>query len=411
MGDNWVTMEVKNVAKGSISPGKLYQRRTSLIWCFKYTDSSGKRSQKSTGTTDKKRAEEFQRTFLEQMGRNRPIYAKPYTFREVVSQYLKVETNPRYIESKVTQKNYSDSHAKDVGVKAKMLTEIVDKHIPGLMDEYISNITRRDVKNIAAAIVTEIGNCRTAQQIFINCKTFFKQAVADDMILASPGEGISNIGYKEVPTIAIHEELITWMINERRLFPSTEFWAFITVAATTGMRRGEVAAIAKSRLHGNLLTIDRQIKSNSLSISKPKGGFVRTIPLSKIAMEALSEIDPKDGEFYFPLSRNWIVEQLGKLKAALKAVDQENLAVWSKLTPHVLRRSVNTNLLIYGASQHLVAEYMSWKHQNQNIDTMIPMQRRYFKIKSTNLQPIADMIDVIYSLETKKAKVFDLNNA
>ena len=278
------------------------------------------------------------------MGRNRPIYAKPYTFREVVSQYEKIETNPRYIESKITQKNYSTEHARDVGVKAKLLTEIVDKYLPGVMDDYVSDLTRRDVKDIAAVIVKERGNCRTAQQLFINCKTFLKQAVADDMILSSPGEGISNIGYNEVPTISIHEELITWMINKRELFPSTDFWAFITIAATTGMRRGEVVAISKSRLHGNLLTIDQQIKSNSQSISKPKGGFVRTIPLSKITMAALKEIEPTDGEFYFPLSRNWVVDQLGKLKAALKAVDTKNMDIWSKLTPHVLRRSANTNL-------------------------------------------------------------------
>lgn len=399
------------MAKGSISPNKLYQRRSGKIWYFKFTNSAGKRVQKSTGITDKKKAEEFQKKFLEQVGRNKPTYAKPWTFREIVSQYKNIETNPRYIESKITQKNYSKEHAKDVAVKAKLLTEITDKHLPGLMDEYVSDLNRRDIRNIAAAIVKERGNCRTAQQIFINCKTFLKQAVADDLIIASPGEGISNIGYKEIPTIAIHEELLSWMITKKDLFPSIEFWAYMTVLATSGMRRGEAMAISKSRIHGSLLTIDQQIKSNSQSISKPKGGFVRTIPLSKIALNALKEIEQEDGEFYFPLSRNWVADQLGKLKAALKAADPQNKPTWDKLTPHVLRRSVNTNLLLHGASESLVAEYMSWRHQRQDVDTMIPMQRRYFKIKSTNLQPIADMIDVIYSLETKKAKEFILNEA
>jgi integrase len=228
--------------------------------------------------------------------------------------------------------------------------------------------------------------------------------VADDIILVSPASGIPNIGYKEKTLNAIHEEHLAWMIQQKHLFPSVEFWAYITVVATTGMRRGEAIAISTERLTGNLYTIDQQIKSNSQYISAPKGGFSRTIPLPQIAINALKEIQPTDGPYYFPLSRNWVTSQLGLLKAALKAADPEHRSIWLSMTPHTLRRSLNTNLLVHGASDHLVAEYMSWRHQNQNNDSVLVMQRRYLKLATNDLQQIADMIDTIYTYKEKEKK-------
>ena len=397
LGDNLVTQGVEMRSKGSVSPSKLYPRGKGKIWYFKITDSSGKRVQRSTGTSDKKLAEEFQRKYLEQVGRNRPLYAEALTFRQVVDQYTKIETNPRYQDAQVSQTNYTDEHAHNVARMAKYLKQIADKRLPGLMDAYVSDLTKRDIKDLAAAIVAERGNTRTAQQIFSNCKTFLKQAVADDTILVSPASGIPNIGYTEKKLIAIDEEMLAWMINQRQLFPSSEFWAYVTVVAVTGMRRGEAIAMSRDRLTGNLYTIDQQIKANSQYISKPKGGLSRTIPLPRIALAALEEIPPADGPFYFPLSRNWVTSQFGLLKAAIKAADPANRSIWSVMTLHTMRRSLNTNLLVHGMSDHLVAEYMSWKHQSQNQDASIIMQRRYLKLNESKLQPVADMIDRLYA--------------
>jgi integrase len=238
--------------------------------------------------------------------------------------------------------------------------------------------------------------------VFALCKTILKQAVADDLILTSPGEGIPNIGYTEKKLIAIDEELLAWMINQRQLFPSSEFWAYVTVVAVTGMRRGEAIAMSRDRMVGNLYTIDQQIKANSQYISKPKGGFLRTIPLPRIALDALNEIPPADGPFYFPLSRNWVTSQFALLKAALKAADPEHRSIWSVMTLHTLRRSLNTNLLVQGMSAPLVAEYMSWKHQRQDRDSSIIMQRRYLKLNESKLQPVADMIDQLYAYTGKE---------
>lgn len=293
------------------------------------------------------------------VGRNRSLYAMSVTLREEISKYLDIETNPRRREAKVSETKYTDEHARNTARYSRYIIAWVDKRIPGLMDADISEITRRDVKDIASAIVAERGNCRTSQQVFANLKTILRQAASDGLMLASPGTDVANVGYKETHKSAIPEDLLSWMIGQRHLFPSLEFWAYMTVATTTGMRRGEVIAISSARISKHMLTIDQQIKANSQTLSSPKGGLSRTIPLSRTAMAALEEIGPKENGFYFPLSRNWVTSQLGLLKAALKAADPERRAVWQMMTPHTLRRSANTNLLIHGISPSLIAEYLS----------------------------------------------------
>ena len=385
--------------KGSLGLTKLYQRNGGKVWYFKYTDTGGRRCQRSTGLTDKREALRFQKKFLELSGRNRSVYATNKSFRDVAMMYLDPETNPRRAEALVAEHHYSEQHALNVARYAGYLIKICDKSLPGILDKPIAELTRVDVKGISAAIVAERGKCRTAQHIFQACKTILKQAAADDLMLISPGSGIPNIGYKEKSMVSIHEGDIAWMLGKKELFPSLHYWVYVTVLATTGMRRGEAIAISTSRIIDGLLTIDRQVMANSQVLSEPKWGLVRTITLAKVTLDALAQIQPDENGFYFPLTRNWVTNQLSLLKASLKAADPERATMWGKLTPHVLRRSLNTNLLLHGAPALLVAEYLSWHHQVQTLDPIEPMQRRYFEAVSTDLQPVADAIDRLFGYE------------
>jgi len=124
---------------------------------------------------------------------------------------------------------------------------------------------------------------------------------------------------------------------------------------------------------------------------KPKWGVVRAIPLPSIAKKALESQKPDRNGRLFDLSINDIASAMIKLKAALMAVDKDNKDVWEKLTPHILRHSANTNLLVSGANPVLVAEYLAWKHQE-----LVDMQRRYTHLVAMNLVPVADMLDELY---------------
>jgi integrase len=388
--------------KGSLSVTKLYKRNGGDVWYFKYTDTGGKRCQRSTGCTDRREALRFQKRFLELSGRNRAVFAANKSFRDVARLYLDPQTNPRMKEALIAEHRYSMEHALNVARYTRYMISVCDEHLPGILDKPIAELTKLDVKAISAAISAVYGKCRTAQHVFSACKMILNQAATDDLMLVSPGTNIPNIGYKEKTMTSIHEQDIAWMLGRQDLFPSLHYWVYITVLATTGMRRGEAIAVSTGRIIGGMLTIDQQIKANSQDISDPKWGLVRTIPLAKITLDALARVQPDEKGFYFPLTRNWVTSQLGLLKASLKAADPGRAAIWGKLTPHVLRRSLNTNLLLNnGSLALLVAEYLSWHHQNQALDPIEPMQRRYFEAVSTDLRPVADAIDKLFGFQVK----------
>lgn len=221
--------------KGSTQATKLYRRGENNIWYFKYTNGSGKRVQRSTGTADRREALRFQKRFLELAGRNRSVNTTDKSFRDIARLFLDPETNPRRREALVAKKSYGMDHARNVARHTSYLIDICDRLMPGILDRPVAELGRRDIKDIAEAIVADRGSCRTSQQVFQACKTILSQAASDDLVLVSPGTGISNIQYKEKQKISIHEQDIVWLLDHEELFPSHEFWAFTKVLATTVM--------------------------------------------------------------------------------------------------------------------------------------------------------------------------------
>ncbi len=72
---------------------------------------------------------------------------------------------------------------------------------------------------------------------------------------------------------------------------------------------------------------------------------------------------------------------------------------WQKITPHMLRHSLNTMLRVAGLPDVLVAEYMSWEHQVNAV------QQGYTHIYSTNLRPVAKKIDVLLGYDAKGGRL------
>jgi integrase len=137
-----------------------------------------------------------------------------------------------------------------------------------------------------------------------------------------------------------------------------------------------------------MLRIDQQWKGTYYA--EPKWGLARTIPLPKIAIKTLRSVTPEFDGSYFPKTTGWVQIEFPKLRAALSAADPERRQTWDSLTPHVLRRSLNTNLIMAGVNARAIAEYLSWRHQD---DSIMSMQERYLKVRLSHLQVVADAID------------------
>lgn len=384
----------------SLNVGKLYKR--GAIWYFRITDENGKRVQKSTGKTLKREAQEYAQEYLKKIEQGDPHHQQKSTLRVELTRYLEPSTNPRYRQAQLHGTHYTLGHAKQVARLIGLVIKVLEKRLPRLLAVPVDQITRRDIKDIQIACVEERGHTRTAQSMFSNLKTVFSQLMDDDLIPISPTAGIPEIGYVKKIPIAIEPELIAWMLSKPEIFPSPQFYNYITVLATTGMRRSEALAIDTDHIHEGTLLIDQQVSPHYDHAVKPKWGIIRAIPLPSLARRALAAQSPDKQGRLFSLSNNDVATDMAKLKAALKAVDQKNKEIWARLTPHVLRHSANTNLLISGANHILVAEYLAWKHQD-----LIEMQRRYTHIVAMNLKPIADMLDELYQ-PRKESKVLQM---
>jgi integrase len=380
------------IKRGTIVVTTVYRRKGGKSYYFKYTDLDGKRHQLSTGKANKRDATLYAQAFVDRLAEGNRT--ERMTLSELISLYEDPATNPRRKDALVNGGNYTIRYALMVARYAKVLHLLLSSS--PYISMQLSSLTKRDIKDIASIIVEKHGRRRKSQMIYSVLKVALSQAESDGIMVSSPAMRLPNIRYTENKRQAIPPEMVQYLLSHPELFPSPEYHAFITVVATTGMRRGEALAIHEDKLHDGVLTIDSQFTTGAMTEPvPPKWCVTRIIPLPSLALAALDTLTRKDG-YYFPHYDRWTDINMGKLKAALKAADPKRADKWAKLGHHVLRHSANTNLLVSGALPVLVAEYLAWKHQE-----LMDMQRRYTSMVAMNLKPIADKLDEIYTPSEK----------
>jgi len=364
----------------------VYRRIEGGHWYFRYKDLNGRFQQKCTGTSDYDEALLKKKTFIAKL--RDPIV--PY-FRDELRRYQDINTNPKYRQAQIDGSNYSYRYAQRVTYFTKRIEKILLARCPEFLMLPLDEFTRRDAKKITEAIVLEVGHSRTAQMLQQTMKVIFSEARQDGVINLSPFEGQRVIRYNKKERYAVEENWIAWAVSRRDLFMDTQFWAYFTIAATTGMRRSEILALATEQLQGDILRIDRSLQGNNLDspIGLPKWNIIRTIPVSTVTLEAIHSVTPDPEGRYFHKNSGWVYMGFNNLKATLNGVDPEHRDIWEPLTTHILRHSLNTDLIIAGIPEILVAEYLGWKHQGQMLD----IQRRYTHVVTSHLRPIPEMVD------------------
>ena len=366
-----------------------FQRTPGGKYYFRYTAADGSRNQKCTGTYDYDEAILIMKAFM-----GKVVVPNVPTFRDELRLYQSVETNPKYKAAQIDGSKYSRRYAQTVSYKAKKLEEICLNACPELFMLKLDEFTRRDIKRLTEAIVASMGHCRTAQLCQQVLKGLFSEALQDGIIQVSPTLGQKNIKYDQKPRYAVPNEWLAWVISNPDLFMSKEAWAFFSIAATTGMRRSEILAMSVEQLKCDVLTINRNLlgTGKDSEIGLPKWGIVRTIPLSEITCQVIREIKPNINGRYFYRSSAWVQRVFDNLKATLNGLDREHRELWAELTPHVLRHSLNTNLIVSGLNDNLIAEYLGWKHQGSLLD----MQHRYTHFITKHLRPVSTKVGELY---------------
>ena len=368
------------------NPRKIYLKSDSKFWYMNLQDPiTGKRVRKSTHETDKIRA----MAVYEREQRKLDIGRHGAPLGDLLELYKDPETNPRKRQALLDGSSYGEQYAQSVATHAAFLSQMLQKKAPALFKKDVIDFTTLDIRAVKELIFKTKGQTRTAQYVFRTFKGIFSQAHQDGLVDVNVCQGMKDIRYTEKKRDAIPSDVILKIIRARDSFFNQEVWAFFTVLATTGMRLSEVLALSADQLDGNVLTIDRALKGQGRNdVGTPKWDLTRVIPLSKITMAALSSLKPGYQGRLFHHNRQWGADAFGMIRSVAFIVAPEDKEIWKTASAHVLRHSMNTNLLCAGESPLLIAEYLSWEHQ-----TLLDMQQRYTHIYAQNLNAIADRID------------------
>lgn len=377
---------------------KPFRREGSKIWHFKYTDRHGVRKYKSTGTVNKTEAQKIIRDFVDKL-QQRPDKKK--TLRQMVEMFCSQETNPRYQDSIAHNREYSPRSIEQITRNANHLYHILDKQKDFPFDMDMDYFERRDIKDFAGVITSEFGYTTKSQKIYKMLKMVFSQALDDGYCKNNPAANLPDIRVgKSKPIYSIPAEDISYAINHLDLFRSQRDRDIFTLIASTGMRKSEVLALCKEQLRpdGSLM-IDRSWKDDTGSVvGLPKWNVKRVIPLSSVSIEAIERIFAEDDTLGLSSRQLYrLVKSVGERASSLHKDKLQRPEAWEHIYPHMLRRSLTTMLRTSGLSDILVAEYMSWSHQDQTHLESQDMLEYYTDIIVRDLQIVADKIDFLLS--------------
>lgn len=371
--------------------GRLAKRPDSRFWQVDYNDwLTGKRTRQTLKTEDYGEALLAMQRVLAANGIPHAL-----TLEGMLHLYKNPDTNPRNLQSKVEGGNYSYGWAKQVQHQAERLDEILKQDAPILLHKKVDEITRVEVKAIRTIIVKHLGLTRKAQVSLRVLKAMFSQAEDDGLVASSVARHVHDIRYEAKTRYAIDQTTLSTMVSRLKPHLDFETWAFFTIAATTGMRAGEILALSKEQLFGDTLTVNRNLKlldDGRWGCGSPKWGIERVIPLSRTTLRILSMMPTyEDGRFFKCATTQKGKTACNGVVKACREVLPDLAPQIEKMTPHILRHSLNTNLLVGGVSPMLVEEYLGWKHQ-----TLPVMQQNYTHVFVQALKPVCDRIDQVF---------------
>jgi site-specific recombinase XerD len=316
------------------------------------------------------------------------------TLSDLIDSYCASETNPKLLDSKETGKCYKPSTIRLMTRTAKDNKELLSRKGILLMKEFIKDLSRTDIISIRKIIFTAFGKTRKSQMMFDQIKQYINFAFQTGKINTNPSDRIPSITYTPIVKPSIQPEIIALVINSKQFFPSTLAWAYFTIAATTGMRRSEIMGMDFEKINHKenqyYYLIDQQWEQYSMGYVLPKMNKVRQIPLANITMTAIQTIGMKPKGRLFDKKWSWVDIIFQQLRLILRAQypDEEKI---TKLASHVLRHSINTNLIIAGTNKDLLQKYLGWSRERD-----FSTQVLYTHYGATDLIPVSLMIDKIY---------------
>ncbi len=343
-------------------PFSLRRRPDNGYWYYKL---KGWKDYKTTGTRREDLAQQVVQRALERQAGN--------------TESLKAYAGPFFLRASCPRTQHLEGEGKTVGDRhLREQRRILERHI--LTDELagkpFAEITRGDLLAFRARLLQTLpGRIRTANKAMAVLKTIFREAVYREDLRSSPAQGIGATRYQV-------RKSATLMVKElARLFPhrppgpwrDLDGYAAFLLALATGMRKGEVLAVRWMDVNFERgLVHVRKAWKDTAQTGLPKGGYERTSPILfcpervvKILQALYASrkvVDPMGLAFCYAdgsrLGDTWWAKRwAGALKAA--KIDRSG----RRLTPHGLRRTLNSMLRAAGKDAAKIRAALGWRQE------------------------------------------------
>ncbi len=361
-------------------------------WYFKERKESGERVTVSTGESEKKKAEEWEKRYFREKEEKEEESGKPKNLAALLRLFSSADRNPKLKEAELTGGHYTKRYAEFEAIRAGHLLDILPS---AMLLEKLNGLTRADVETARKRIAKEYGTRPVSGDTFKTFKAVLNWAYQKGYMreaIAFRVGGIRTEKQKEVDYLPF-EDCLKIARAECAFRTEKEREVFICLLLT-GMRRAELAAVQGKQLRKArigerefyVLDISQSWKDTQYKeMGLPKWGVQRVIPLCKEVGEILAKRKKGDEDFILPVSNSVWTDMFEYIR--VHAPLPYSLAL-SSLTPHKLRHALNTMLIEEDVNPLLTQEYLAWYHQDRN-----KVQSGYTHIYVKSLLAVVDKIE------------------
>jgi len=362
-------------------PYSLRRRKDTGYFFYKL---KGWKDYRTTGTKNKARALEVVQEALAKAD----IARLELTLSEYAGRFFLRETCPRVQHLEGEGKKIGNRHLKEQRI-------ILDKYIleDPLADKPLEEIRRGDLLDFRSRLMAEIpGKLRTVNRVMGVLKLIFGEAVYREDLENNPAAGIGQVKYP------VRKSGVFTLDELKKLFPAEGLgpwadkldYAVFLLAASTGMRRGEILALRWMDIDfdAKIIHVRRAWKDRE-ETGAPKSGEARTTPIILFAdrvietlqriYERSHNISPVDLVFCYGdgarLGPTWWKKRFykGMEKAKIDRVGRH-------LTAHGFRRTLNSLLLASNKDSAKIRAALGWKQE--------ATQEGYTELKAADLDDL-----------------------
>ena len=317
--------------------------RFKKIGKYYYYKLSNQKSFHTTGEKSKTLAEQFVTLLMK-----KEESSTDKTLKEYAEDFYIWDKCPHIRRLREENKSIGQRHA-------RLQRRVLEKHIfsDPIADKKMNEIKRGDILDFRTKLINNNIGMNTINKVMGVLKVIFNEALYREEVNRNPIMGVGNMKHtpKEVGTFT--EEELRGIFSENKFYPwqSILDYTCFLIAATTGMRRGEILALRWRDINfqKGYLTVNQAWKDRN-ELGKPKWGKVRFVPIPKFTLEKLIKLrsesfNNEEDDFVFAYDDGgrlggtwWRKRFIAAMKKAKINFEERNLR------PHSFRHSLNSIL-------------------------------------------------------------------